>query len=104
MLFQNDLDLHVSYKQQPFVVAKFNTELQRKDYHIADVSNQRVFVAVSHTEFQVNLYVSEMVDNQIYFVPSLDRIVTFFPNSTWKETWLRYKKLARLFQKQSKTL
>ncbi|XP_020710796.1 sortilin-related receptor isoform X2 [Athalia rosae] len=85
----NDLDLYVSYKQQPFVEAQFNSELDRRNYHIADVSNNRVLVAVSHTEYIVNLYVSEMIDHEnVAFMLSLERILTFFPNSTWKESWL----------------
>ncbi|XP_046432202.1 sortilin-related receptor-like isoform X1 [Neodiprion fabricii] len=84
-----NLDLFISCKNRPFVKAQFLSELDRKDYHIADVSNNRILVAVSHTEYIVNLYVSEIVDyDSIVFTLSLERILTFFPNSTWKDSWL----------------
>ncbi|EZA49376.1 Sortilin-related receptor [Ooceraea biroi] len=83
------LDLHVSYKNQSFVVAHFNTELDCRDYHVVDVSSNRVFIAVSHSETMVNLYVSEVIDHEkAIFTLSLESILTFFPNSTWKDTWL----------------
>ncbi|XP_025152986.1 sortilin-related receptor isoform X2 [Harpegnathos saltator] len=83
------LDLYISYKNQSFVMAHFNTELDCKDYHIVDVSSNRVFIAVSHSETMVNLYVSEVIDHEkAIFTLSLDGILTFFPNSTWKDSWL----------------
>lgn len=84
------LDLFVSYKSQPFVPAQFDTDLGRRDYHVADVSYDRIFVAVSHTETLVNLYISEMIDHHgAKFILSLPNILTFFPNNTWKDSWLR---------------
>ncbi|XP_012284613.1 sortilin-related receptor [Orussus abietinus] len=86
---QRNLDLYISYKRQPFVKARFNTELDKRDFHIVDVSYNRIFVAVSHSETVVNLYVSEVIDNQTAtFTLSLERILTYFPNSTWKDSWL----------------
>lgn len=86
----NSLDLFVSYKSQPFVNAQFNTDLSRKDYHIADVSYDRIFVSVSHTETLANLYISEVIDHRgAKFILSLPNIMTFFPNSTWKDSWLK---------------
>ncbi|KAL6422754.1 hypothetical protein ACFW04_010753 [Cataglyphis niger] len=83
------LDLHVSYKNQSFVMAQFNTELDCNDYHIVDVSYNRVFIAVSHSETMVNLYVSEVIDHEkAIFTLSLEGIFTFFLNSTWKDSWL----------------
>lgn len=71
-------------------MAHFNTELDCKDYHIVDVSSNRVFIAVSHSETMVNLYVSEVIDHErAIFTLSLDAILTFFPNSTWKDSWLK---------------
>ncbi|KAL0117855.1 hypothetical protein PUN28_008920 [Cardiocondyla obscurior] len=83
------LDLYVSYKNQSFVPAQFNTELDCKDYHIVDVSYNRVFIAVSHSDTMINLYVSEVIDHEkAIFTLSLESILTFFPNSTWKDSWL----------------
>ncbi|XP_046815781.1 sortilin-related receptor-like isoform X1 [Vespa crabro] len=84
-----NLDLYVSYKNQGFVLAQFNTELDRKNYHIADVANNRIFVAVAHSDTMVNLYISEIIDHEkAIFSLSLEGILTFFPNSTWKDSWL----------------
>ncbi|KAK0098602.1 hypothetical protein PV326_006350 [Microctonus aethiopoides] len=83
------LDLWISYKNQSFVLAQFNTELDTKNYHIVDVSNDRIFVAVSHSETHINLYVSEVIDDRVArFTLSLEGIMTFFPNITWKNSWL----------------
>ena len=79
----------MSYKRGPFVKAIFPSELDRKDYHIADVSEGQIFVAVSHTDTLSNLYTSQSMDEKnIFFSLSLDRILCFFPNSTWTGTWL----------------
>ena len=84
------MDLYVSYKSQPFVQAQFDTDLARREYHIADVSFDRVFVAVSHAETLVNLYISELVDHSgAKFILSLPNILTFFPNNTWMDSWLK---------------
>ncbi|XP_031838991.2 sortilin-related receptor [Nomia melanderi] len=84
-----NLDLYVSYKNNSFVKAEFSTDLPRKNYHIVDVSYNRIFVTVAHNETQVNLYVSEIIDEKrATFVLSLEGIMTFFPNSTWKDSWL----------------
>ncbi|KAG5337450.1 SORL protein, partial [Acromyrmex charruanus] len=83
------LDLFVSYKNQTFVQAHFNTELDCKEYHIVDVSFNRVFIAVKHGDTMINLYVSEVIDHEkAIFTLSLESILTFFPNSTWKDSWL----------------
>ncbi|XP_011882721.1 PREDICTED: sortilin-related receptor-like [Vollenhovia emeryi] len=83
------LDLYVSYKNQTFVPAHFNTELDCKDYNIVDVSFNRVFIAVSHSDTMINLYVSQVIDHEkAIFTLSLESILTFFPNSTWKDSWL----------------
>ncbi|CAL7939536.1 unnamed protein product [Xylocopa violacea] len=83
------LDLYVSYKKFDFVKAEFSTALPIKDYHIVDVSHNRVFVAASHSDTQVNLYISEVINQKrATFTLSLEGILTFFPNSTWKDSWL----------------
>ncbi|XP_014221695.1 sortilin-related receptor-like [Trichogramma pretiosum] len=83
------MDLFISYKSQPFVIAQFDTNLNRRDYHVVDVSYDRVFVSVSHTETMVNLYISEIIDHRgAKFILSLPNIMSFCPNNTWKDSWL----------------
>ncbi|XP_012150619.1 sortilin-related receptor isoform X2 [Megachile rotundata] len=84
-----NLDLYVSYKNNTFVKAAFNTDLPIKAYHIVDVSHNRVFVTACHSETHVNLYISEVIDKtKATFTLSLENILTFFPSNTWKESWL----------------
>ncbi|KAJ8687024.1 hypothetical protein QAD02_022818 [Eretmocerus hayati] len=83
-----NLDLLVSYKKKPFVPARLG-DLDRRDFHIADVSYDRIFLAVCHTDSIVNLYISENIDDhEIKFVLNLQGVMSFFPNNTWKESWL----------------
>lgn len=71
-------------------MAHFNTELDCKDYHVVDASSNRVFIAVSHNEITVHLYVSEVIDHEkAVFTLSLSSVLTFFPNNTWKDSWLK---------------
>lgn len=89
MFLQHNVDLFVSYKRGPFVKAVFPSELDRQDYHIPDVSEGQIFVAVSHTDTLANLYTSQSMDDKnIYFALSLERFFCFFPNFTWKDSWL----------------
>ncbi|XP_033333706.1 sortilin-related receptor [Megalopta genalis] len=84
-----NLELFVSYKNNSFVKAEFSSSLPRKNYHIVDVLHNRVFVTVAHSETLVNLYVSEVIDEKkAMFTLSLEGILTFFPNGTWKDSWL----------------
>ena len=70
--------------------AQFQSELERRAYHVADVSDGQVMVVVSHTDTLANLYVSQLMDSTgIQFVLSLERIFCYFPNSTWKDSWLK---------------
>ncbi|KAK6621398.1 hypothetical protein RUM43_011704 [Polyplax serrata] len=86
---KNYLDLYVSYKQGPFVKAVFPSELSRIDYHMLDVSEGQIFVAVSHTDTLSNLYTSQTMDEKnIFFALSLERILCFSPRATWKGSWL----------------
>ncbi|XP_058808716.1 sortilin-related receptor-like [Phymastichus coffea] len=83
------LELWISYKRQAFVMVQLDNDLPRKEFHIADVSNDRIFIAVAHTETVVHLYISEKIDNNtIRFTESLRNVLTFFPNNTWKDSWL----------------
>ncbi|KAK7863063.1 hypothetical protein R5R35_006484 [Gryllus longicercus] len=93
---KDDLELLVSYRRGPFKRARFETELSRREYHVADVAGGQVMVVVSHGENQSNLYLSEPFtandtadpDGYIQFSLSLERILCYFPNSTWKDSWL----------------
>lgn len=86
----NSLVIYVYYKNQPFVLTQFSSNQKRLEYHITDVSNNRVFVAVSHGKNFVNLYISEMITNrEAKFILSLENIMTFFPNNTWEDSWLK---------------
>lgn len=86
----NNLDLYVSYKRGPFLKAIFQTELDNRAFHIVDADAVRVFVAVSHTERMANLYVSELYSSSkvMRFGLSLERVLCYFHNKMWKESWL----------------
>lgn len=86
----NNLDLYVSYKRGPFLKAIFQTELDNRAFHIVDADAVRVFVAVSHTERMANLYVSELYSSSkvMKFGLSLERVLCYFHNKMWKESWL----------------
>lgn len=72
--------------------AIFASELNRTEYHIADVTGNRIMVAVSHTDKVSHLYVSEGTGNgkTIHFSLSLENVFCYFPNSTWRESWLHH--------------
>jgi hypothetical protein len=70
--------------------ARFQSELDRRAYHVVDVSDGQVMVVVNHTDMLTNLYVSQLTDSSgIQFALSLERIFCYFPNSTWMGSWLR---------------
>ncbi|XP_075232916.1 sortilin-related receptor-like [Lycorma delicatula] len=86
---EKNLDLYVRYKDGPFTRAIFQSELDRRGFHIVDATDSRLFVAVSHTEKLANLYVSKMDStNDIKFGLSLERIFCYFHEKMWKNTWL----------------
>ncbi|XP_072931091.1 uncharacterized protein RpS19a isoform X1 [Epargyreus clarus] len=87
---RNSLDLYISHQMGPFFKAEFPTELDLKKFHIADVTDKRIFVSVMHTETLSNLYVSEISKNftQYNFVLSLEQILCYFPDGNWKDSWL----------------
>lgn len=90
--FSQSLELYIKYKNSKFMRAKFEGNLTAKDYHVADVSENRVFIVVGHTETLCNLYVSELVNEdakEVRFSLSLDRIFAYFPNITWKGSLIR---------------
>ncbi|XP_063217852.1 sortilin-related receptor-like [Bacillus rossius redtenbacheri] len=84
-----NLDLYISYKRGEFVRAQFMSELDRREFFVADVNDSQVFMVVGHTDTLSNLYVAQMSDgSSVSFALSLERIFCFFPNSTWRYTWL----------------
>ncbi|CAK1543183.1 unnamed protein product [Leptosia nina] len=84
------LDLYISYRRGPFFRAEFQTELDLRKFHIADVTDKRIFVSVMHTENVANLYVSEISKNftKYNFVLSLKQILCYFPEGNFKNSWL----------------
>ncbi|KOB70678.1 Sortilin-related receptor, partial [Operophtera brumata] len=60
---RNTLHLYISHQRGPFHKAEFETELDLRKFHIADVTDKRIFVSVMHTEELANLYVSEISNN-----------------------------------------
>ncbi|XP_046384186.1 sortilin-related receptor-like isoform X2 [Ischnura elegans] len=87
---EKNLDLYISHKRKPFVKAVFHSETNNLNYHVAEVSDGQVFVAVDHDgNGQVNLYVSDRVtENGMLFTLSLPKILCFFPDNTWNVSWL----------------
>ncbi|XP_046665505.1 sortilin-related receptor-like isoform X3 [Homalodisca vitripennis] len=85
------LDLLVSHKRGEFKKAVFQSELRCQAYHIVDADSVRVMVAVSHSEYMANLYVSELISdsNDIKFSLSLERVFCYFQDKMWTDSWLR---------------
>lgn len=91
ILFQkNNLHLYISHQRGPFYKAEFQTELDLQRFHIADVTDKRIFVSVMHADSLADLYVSEISNNftQYNFVLSLEQILCYFPEFNWKDSWL----------------
>lgn len=89
-LQRNTLHLYISHQRGPFNKAEFGTELDLRKFHIADVTDKRIFVSVMHTGSLANLYVSEISNNftTYNFVTSLSRVLCYFPDGNWKDSWL----------------
>lgn len=87
---KNTLHLYISHQRGPFYKAEFETELNLRKFHIADVTDSRIFVSVMHTDTLANLYVSEIGRNftQYNFVLSMEQILCYFPEGNWKDSWL----------------
>lgn len=85
----------ISYKGRNFVRTRFATELDRRDYHVADITANRIMIAVAHTRTLSNLYISDVIQSSnqdtITFSLSLERVVAYFPNITWTESLIRYR-------------
>uniref|UniRef100_A0AAG5DRM1 Sortilin-related receptor n=1 Tax=Anopheles atroparvus TaxID=41427 RepID=A0AAG5DRM1_ANOAO len=86
----NSTQLLISYKRGKFVKADFQTELDIRGYHVADVEGRRIMISVVHTERISHLYVSESNDDMtnIKFVPSLENIFSYIPDLNWRSSWL----------------
>uniref|UniRef100_A0A2M4B8R2 Sortilin-related receptor n=1 Tax=Anopheles marajoara TaxID=58244 RepID=A0A2M4B8R2_9DIPT len=86
----NNTQLLISYKRGKFVKADFQTELDIRGYHVADVEGRRIMISVVHTERISHLYVSESNDDMtdIKFVPSLENIFSYIPDLNWRTSWL----------------
>lgn len=90
---KNNYDLYLSYKFGEILTCIFDTELDLRSYHIADVSNDRALIAVSHTNELSHLYVSEPLigsNGRVHFTLSLESVLCYFPNSTWHDSWLHH--------------
>ncbi|KAF5282013.1 hypothetical protein FQA39_LY00537 [Lamprigera yunnana] len=90
---KDNYDLFVSYKFGEKMKCIFDSELDRRAYHIADVTGSRALIAVSHTDTLSHLYVSESLggkDNKVHFTLSLEAVLCYFPNSTWQDSWLHH--------------
>lgn len=87
---KNTLSLYISHQRGPFYKAEFQTELDLRKFHIADVTDKRIFVSVMHTDNLAHLYVSEINNNftQYNFVLSLEQVLCYFPDGNWKDSWL----------------
>uniref|UniRef100_A0A182RW24 Sortilin-related receptor n=1 Tax=Anopheles funestus TaxID=62324 RepID=A0A182RW24_ANOFN len=86
----NSTQLLISYKRGKFVKADFQTELDIRGYHVADVEGRRIMISVVHSERISHLYASESNDDMtdIKFVPSLENIFTYIPDLNWRSSWL----------------
>lgn len=87
--FQVGLNLYVKYKAGPFILATFATDLPRYEFQIADITENRLLIAVAHSNTLCNLYVSDFVFEEtenIHFFLSLERAFCYFPNITWKDS------------------
>lgn len=84
------VQLLVSYKRNRFLKAEFQTELELRAIHVADVEGLRIFVSAVHSETLAHLYVSEIDLNvtTIRFTPSLENVFTYIPELTWRNSWL----------------
>nr|CAD7266341.1 unnamed protein product [Timema shepardi] len=86
---RDNLDLYISHKKGEFLRAQFQSEMNRREFYIADITDTQVFVVVSHTQSQANLYVSQAEEGRsLKFALSLERIFCYFPNTTWRDSWL----------------
>ncbi|GAB6018639.1 hypothetical protein CHUAL_000319 [Chamberlinius hualienensis] len=84
----NALQLWVSYNRQPFRNSVFPNQLQHVSYYVADASDDRVFLCVTHDGMYANLYYSDVTG--LEYTLSLERIFYFDPAKVQTATWLSY--------------
>lgn len=87
----NNTQLLISYKRGKFVKANFQSELDIKGIHIADVEGRRILLSVVHSGKISHLYVSEIDsddESEIKFVRSLENIFCYLPDMNWRSSWL----------------
>lgn len=84
--------MYFSYKLKNKLRCIFNSELDAKSYYVVDVSANRALVVVSHTDTLSHLYVSDDLngeDGHVHFTLSLEAVFSYFPNSTWNESFIQ---------------
>lgn len=84
----NTLQLWVSYNRQPFHNSVFPNQLPHVSYYVADASDDRVFLCVTHDGMHANLYYSDTTG--LEYTLSLERIFYFDPKKVLSATWLSY--------------
>lgn len=63
--------------------ATFGDGLPNKDFHVADITENRILVAVGHSSTLCNLHVSNIINEKtqkLEFTLALDRIFCYFPS------------------------
>lgn len=73
-----------------FVEAKFSTNEELKDFHVAEVSKDgQIMIVVNHSPNKSNLYISDRISlHQAEFSLSLENIMYYAPGITWRSSWL----------------
>lgn len=99
LFLQKTSELFISYRGGDFLHTEFDSNLDKKSFHVTDTSDSRLMIAVSHTETLSNLYVSDVEANQekYLFRLSLERLFCFFPNVMWVDSWLTWVFNSALF-------
>jgi len=73
-----------------FVEAKFPTNLDLKDFHICEVTEDgQILLVVNHSPTKSNLYTSDNISPQhAEFSLCLEDIMYYSPGLTWRNSWL----------------
>ncbi|XP_030833611.1 sortilin-related receptor isoform X4 [Strongylocentrotus purpuratus] len=83
---EDELELLVSHDRGAFKMAEFPFDVPKRDFYIADASEEQVFVCVHHQDLQTNLYISEA--KGVVFSLSLMNISYYNPEGAGKDSWL----------------
>ena len=67
-------------------------KLSKFDYHIVDVTDDgQILAVVNHGPKSSNLYISARITPyEVQFSLSLDNVMYFNPQLTWRDSWLSY--------------